>query len=312
MIDHIYIVEGMFKKGEDSADAPIIRMIKPSPEEVIDIQSRYQLPEDFLTAANDPDEQPRLESVGNHHLMVLRIPYKRSPEDGQHVVPYQTIAFGIIILPDRLITVCSETTLLWRVLLNSHRKIVNSSFPDLINLLLIQCARMYLRDLKSIENDTGKIEKEIRESLRNDSLFLLMDLEKCIVHFTTSLRENAPVLTRYARAFYKNLTKRQRMELDDVKIEFKQAQNLSDIQRTILGNMTEVFASIISNKLNVVMKFLASITIIFMIPTLIASLYGMNIELPLQHSPHAFFWIMAICILFSGGGIALFLKSKLF
>ena len=148
--------------------------------------------------------------------------------------------------------------------------------------------------------------------MRNEMLIRMLNLEKCLVYFTTSLRGHEPLWNRLKRIQKRELTEEEQDLLEDVQIEFKQAQDLAEIHSNILSGMMDAFASVISNNLNVVMKFLTAITIILMLPTLIASIYGMNVELPFQHSPHAFLITMIMSAVLSAIGVALFLKRKFF
>jgi magnesium transporter len=173
-------------------------------------------------------------------------------------------------------------------------------------------ARQYLISIRLIKDEADAAEKAIHGSMKNEMLIRMLNLEKCLVFFTTSLRANEPMWDKFRKILGRELTEDEKDLVDDVKIEFRQAQDLADIYSNILSGMMDAFASVIANNLNVVMKLLTLITIILMLPTLIASIYGMNVELPWQHSPHAFLIPMVISGVLSAVGIAVFMRKKWF
>jgi magnesium transporter len=162
--------------------------------------------------------------------------------------------------------------------------------------------------LRRINSKTEMIEKELQKSMRNQDLAQLLDLEKSLVYFTTSLKSNELVLERLKSSrLLKDDTDMQEL-YDDVVVEMRQAIAMANIYSDILSGMMDAFASMISNNLNVVMKFLTSITIILMLPTLVVSIYGMNIPLPFQQSHHAFMIVIGISVLLAVIGALVFIK----
>ena len=154
--------------------------------------------------------------------------------------------------------------------------------------LLPECF-VLLSHLRQIERSISQIEVELHRSMKNVELFQMMELEKSLIYFSTSLKSNETVLERILRSKPLKMYEEDAEFLEDVIIENKQAMEMSQIYLHILNGMTQAFATIISNNLNIVMKFLASVTIIIAVPTMIASFYGMNvIDLPLSDKPLAF------------------------
>jgi magnesium transporter len=201
--------------------------------------------------------------------------------------------------------------MLWNDLLTGrHRLPPPEDRVSFLSALFLQVARQYLVLLRQIRDQADAAETAIHGSMKNEMLIRMLNLEKCLVFFTTSLRANDPIWDRFRRIHGRDLTEDEKDLIDDIKIEFRQAQELADIYSNILSGMMDAFASIIANNLNVVMKLLTSITIILMLPTLIASIYGMNVELPLQHSPHAFLIPMVLSVVLSAIAIALFFFKK--
>jgi magnesium transporter len=196
--------------------------------------------------------------------------------------------------------------------LYSHRKHlkVSDNF-DLVLKLLLSSSIWYLKYLKQINQRIKLAEDNLEKSIKNEELQTLLELEKCLVYFITSIKGNDILFHRI-----KNLKlERDNFDsdlLEDVDIELKQALEMSNIYSNILSGMMDAYASVISNNLNVIMKRLTSVSIILMIPTLIASLYGMNVPNQLENNPNGL-WIV---ILFSGLlamiGAYLFKKKNLF
>jgi len=182
----------------------------------------------------------------------------------------------------------------------------------LILQILSRAATVYLNYLKKINRQTTEIENRLHKSMKNEELINLLDFEKSLVYFSTSLRSNELVMDRLYRSGL--LTKFEEDEdfLEDLIIENKQALEMTNIHSNILSSMMDAFASVISNNLNMVMKFLTSVTIILMIPTLIASIYGMNIRLPFARSSHAFAITIGASIMLSLIGVFIFIKRKWF
>jgi magnesium transporter len=148
--------------------------------------------------------------------------------------------------------------------------------------------------------------------MKNQTLIRMLNLEKCLVYFTTSLRANEPMWERIRRVAGRDLTEDEQDLLDDVRVEFGQARELADIYSNILTGMMDAFASIISNNVSTVMKFLASITIVLMLPTLVASTFGMNVHLPFQESPYAFWITMGVSFALSAVAVIAFLRMRFF
>jgi magnesium transporter len=309
MIQYIIVKDGKLVFSNNSDQADIVRLVAPTPAEINMVSELTSAPTDLLSAACDKDERPRFEIEDKMHLIVLRVPQEDSNSD----IPVITVAFGIVLTPSHIISVCSVDSPVWDALSKTKPYI-----PTVKNRLLFLCAlfmsiaRLYLIHLQRIRTEANTVEKEIHHSMRNEMLIRMLNLEKCLVYFTTSLRGHEPLWNRLKRIQKRELTEEEQDLLEDVQIEFKQAQDLAEIHSNILSGMMDAFASVISNNLNVVMKFLTSITIILMLPTLIASIYGMNVELPFQHSPHAFLITMIMSAVLSAIGVALFLKRKFF
>ena len=263
-----------------------------------------------MTYPLDNNERARIEIDEGCMLIILRIPIKEG-EDSE--IPFTTATLGVIFKEKLAITISSRSTKLFNEFL--EEKVKNFQTNKRIAFLLqlfYKISFLYLLDLKLINNMTNAIEKELHKSMKNEELIKLLNIEKSLVYFTTSLKENEIMMERFQRVQLYSLNEDEADLLEDVIIENKQAIEMANIHSNILSGMMDAFASVISNNLNVVMKVLTSITIILMLPTLVASIYGMNIDLPFQASPYAFEITMGISLILSIIGTVIFWKRDLF
>ncbi len=287
-----------------------LHLENPDTDEINTIVKQYDLPEDFITDLQDVDENARLEYDEGAMLIIVRVPvfYKHRSA----TVPFATAPLGIIVIPDKVITVSFyDNEVLTQYLDGKNRpfRITQQSFVLHLNL---RTSIYYLKFLKEIDRRTANIENELHQSMRNKELIRLLRMEKSLVFFTTSLKSNEIILERMQRSRWMQLDSEAEDLIEDVIIENKQAIEMANIHSSILSGMMDAFASIISNNLNVVMKFLTSITIIIALPTLIASIYGMNVKLPFQNNPYAFLIVMGFAVLMSIIFVFVFIRKKYF
>ena len=182
---------------------------------------------------------------------------------------------------------------------------------ELILRLIYSSSVWFLKYLKQINNEVSTAEKELQQSIRNEDLLRLMNLQKCLVYFNTSIRGNEVMIRKLPKIF--NEKDYQNPELlEDVMIELKQAQNMVNIYSDILTGTMDAFASIISNNVNTIMKRMTSLSIVPMVPTLIASFYGMNVDIHIEELPHAFSLIVCFSVLLSALAFIVFRKIKWF
>ena len=178
--------------------------------------------------------------------------------------------------------------------------------------VLLETAIQYLTYLREINRSVDAVEDKLEKSTRNRELLQLLKYQKSLVYFTTALHSNDLVMERLQRMRMFNQYVEDEDLLEDVRTENQQALQTTNIQTEILSSTMDTFASIISNNLNVVMKFLTSVTIILMLPTLVVSIYGMNVPLPFEHSHHAFLIVISLSVMMAVLGAVIFIKQKLF
>ena len=234
-------------------------------------------------------------------------------QSNQPQVPFITVPIGIITNNDIIVSVCyHRTELLPDFIQHTRRKgiCVNNKL-DLILRLIYSSAVWFLKYLKQINNEVANAEKELEKSIRNEDLLRLMKLQKTLVYFDTSIRGNEVLIGRLKNIF-QNTGMLDMELLDDAVIELRQAYNTVNIYSDILTGTMDAFASIISNNVNDIMKRMTSLSITLMIPTVIASFYGMNVDIHLDAFPHAFLLIVLLSVAASAVTFVWFRRIKWF
>lgn len=279
-------------------DGAWVRMTCPTEAELAEVASSCTLPPEFLRAALDEEERPRIDSEDGVVLVVLDVPMVTEVAGIQTLT---TLPLGIVISEKLIVTVCSrQTPILDDFIAGKVRHFHTVKKTRFLFQIFYRNASAYLHHLRQIERTISRIEVELHRSMKNEELFQMMELEKSLIYFSTSLKSNEAVLERILRTKPLKMYEDDAEFLEDVIIENKQAMEMSQIYLHILNGMTQAFATIISNNLNIVMKFLASITIIIAVPTMIASFYGMNVmDIPISETPLAFEIIFLISVMIS-------------
>ncbi len=278
-----------FKKGN------WINMISPTEEEIKKVCLNIGIQEDFIRYSLDEEEKARIdiEEQDNTILYIIDIPIIEKERDKK---VYSTMPIGVIFVRDDYIITISQ----------KGNEIIQNLKPDQVitykkSRLLLQLfyanAKRFLALLYKINKEIERTENKLKDSLQNKELLKMLDLEKSLVYFTTSLKSNEAVMEKTTRGKVIKLYEEDEDVLEDAIIENKQAIEMVKIYNDILNGTMDTYASIISNNLNSVMKILTSVTFILAIPTLIASVWGMNVELPFQRSPLGFAIISAISLI---------------
>ncbi len=271
-----------------------IDVIAPTEEELDQIAEATHIYKEYLTAPLDKEEKSRTELDEDQLLVVIDIPFLRSNKD------YDTMPLGIIITPEVIVTVCLESNAVTADF-NAHtfRNFCTYKKTRFLFQILYKSATLYLKYIRNIIRRTDDLEQHLRQAMENSKLFSMLDLQKSLTYFTTSLRSNYMVTEKLLRlrttAQSQKLVRLYEEDedlLEDVIVEYKQAIEMVEMYSHILNSMMEVFATIISNNLNLVMRFLASITIVLAIPTLISGLWGMNVPVPFAEVSSGFFIVL--------------------
>ena len=289
-------IDGAIHEIQEPQEGCWIALTNPTATEIFEISEQFGIEVDDLRAPLDEEERSRIEVEDNYTLILADVPAieERNEKDW-----YVTIPLGIIVTQKMIFTVCLEDTqVLTRFILQ----------------ILYRNASMYLRYLRIIDKKSEQIEEKLHLSTRNQELMELLELEKSLVYFTTSLRSNEMVLEKLLKVESIKKYPEDTELLEDVIIENKQAIEMANIYSGILSSMMGTFASVISNNLNIVMKVLAVITIVMSIPTIVFSAYGMNLSaagMPFSRTPWGFLIVIILSVVASIIA-AIFLSRKKF
>lgn len=290
-----------------------VALSDPTASEILSISNEYGIDMEDLRAPLDEEERSRIVVEDDYTLILVDIPVIEERNDKEW---YVTIPLGIILTEKVIFTVClEETTILTAFMDGRVRNFFTYKKTRFILQILYKNATLFLHYLRIIDKKSEVIEKNLHESQKNYELIELLELEKSLVYFTTSLRSNEVVLERLLKSESIKKYPEDTDLLEDVIIENKQAIEMANIYSGILNGMVDAFASIISNNLNIVMKFLATVTIVMSIPTMIFSAYGMNVSgvgMPFANSPYGFVIVIAISLLCSIAVAIIFSKKNLF
>jgi magnesium transporter len=261
----------------------------PGREELELLERKYAINPEHLADIFDIDEQARIEKEDEYVLIILRLPVY----DPGLEVPYYTVPFGLLLFDDRIVSICqTDTEVLEEIRKGRARGLDLGNKGAFVLHLLSRAAAVYLRYLKDINRRTAVIERELQRSVKNHELTQLLALEKSLVYFTTSLKSNEILLEKLQISRSFKFGEDETELLEDVLTDNKQAIEMANIYSDILSGMMDAFASVISNNLNMQMKRLTIISIVLMIPTLVVSVFGMNINLPFEDRPDALFIVL--------------------
>jgi len=278
-------INGKMTKMDAVDDGCWVNLINPSEDELRTVAAILGVEPSFLRAALDEEETSRIDSEDGQTLIIVDTPAMEQDETG---VVYSTLPLGVIITEKHIITVCLKETSVVRDLQDGMVKDVRTQQRTrfILNILLL-VAKRYLKYLKQIDKTYNHIERKLNKSQKNADLIQLMDLEKSLVYFNTSLKADEVTLEKILRGRIVTLYEEDHDLLEDVLIEVRQAIEMAQIYSSIISSTMDAFSSIISNNLNVIMKVLTSITVLLTIPNIIFSFYGMNVKgLPFDQ----FFW----------------------
>ena len=278
-------INGKMTKMDAVEDGCWVNLINPSEDELRTVAAILGVEPTFLRAALDEEETSRIDSEDGQTLIIVDTPAMEQDETG---VVYSTLPLGVIITEKHIITVCLKETSVVRDLQDGMVKDVRTQQRTrfILNILLL-VAKRYLKYLKQIDKTYNHIERKLNKSQKNADLIQLMDLEKSLVYFNTSLKADEVTLEKILRGRIVTLYEEDHDLLEDVLIEVRQAIEMAQIYSSIISSTMDACSSIISNNLNVIMKVLTSITVLLTIPNIIFSFYGMNVKgLPFDQ----FFW----------------------
>ncbi|MDP4088506.1 MAG: magnesium transporter CorA family protein [Bacillota bacterium] len=287
-----------------------VNIVAPTDQELILVSKKTGVPLEFLRAPLDDEETSRLDIEENNVLVIVDIPFTEMEDNS---LTYDTYPLAIIHTEKEIITVCLKNS---KILTDFTEGKVRSFFTykrsRFILQILYRIATYYLLYLRQIDKKSLMVEKKLHKSMRNKELIQLLSLEKSLVYFSTSLKSNEITLEKMLKLEFITKYEEDKDVLEDVIIENKQAIEMANIYSNILSGTMDAFASVISNNLNIVMKLLASVTIVMAIPNMISGLFGMNLQVPFAESAYGFWIVLGIVLSICLSAIVILNKKDMF
>lgn len=280
-------------------------------EEFTELSEGLDIPIEFLRDSLDIDERPRYELEDNVKFVVIKTPTENNSFNDSDAY-YITIPICIILTHNHIVTVNSFDNGAIKKFLNSFQKRQADKRNMMVLKIFEKVVQTFLDFLKEINQKRNQYEQSLYVSNSNVDLLKLMQIQKSLVYFVTALRSNEMLMMKLERTNFLQLTDDEREFLHDLIVDTSQALEMANIYTNILSSTMDAYASIISNNLNNVMKRLTSITIILSLPILVTSIYGMNVDIPYQHSNHAFYIPVIISLIVSVIISGYFMKKKWF
>ena len=273
-----------------------IQVTCPTEEDQRELEEKFNIPDYFMSDISDTDERARYEYDDGWMLIILRIPYVKEIRSR---TPYTTVPLGIIHTRDVTITVCFYETNMMIDFVSFQQK-RGEGFTDHVDMifrLFLSSAVWYLKRLKQISMLIDKAKRNLDREVNNESLIGLSRLQDSLTYFQTSIRGNENLLQKLK--FKLQIDELDADLIEDVNIEMSQARETTSIYSDILESTMDTYSSIINNNMNTVMRTLTSVTIIMMIPTLVTSMFGMNLVNGMEEKPWGFVLAMIISVAIS-------------
>ena len=306
-------IDGAIHQIQEPEEGCWIALTNPTATEIFEFSEKFDIEVDDLRSPLDEEERSRIEVEDNYTLILVDVPMIEERNDKDW---YGTIPLGIIVTGSMIFTICLEDTpVLTRFMEGRVRSFFTYMKTRFIFQILYRNASMYLRYLRIIDKKSEQVEEKLHLSTRNEELIELLELQKSLTYFLTSLRSNEVVLEKLLKIDSIKKYPEDTDLLEDVITENKQAIEMANVYSGILNGTMDAFASIISNNMNIVMKVLAIITIVMSIPTIVFSAYGMNVAgsgMPLSRSPLGFLIIILISVAISVVAAIILSKKRFF
>ena len=285
-----------------------IQVTCPTEEDQQLLEEEYQIPDYFLSDISDTDERARYEYDDGWMLIILRIPYVKEVRSR---TPYTTVPLGIIHKRDITITVCYYETNMMIDFVSYQQKRGEgfTDYVDMIFRLFLSSAVWYLKRLKQISMLIEKAKRNLDREVNNESLIGLSRLQDSLTYFNTSIRGNETLLSKLK--FKLQIDELDADLIEDVTIEMTQARETTSIYSNILESTMDTYQSIINNNMNTIMRTLTSVTIILMLPTLVASFFGMNLINGMENSPIGFVIAIILSVAISVVSLLIFRHKRL-
>lgn len=301
--------QGLFREIDTLEKGCWINLVSPTVQEINTLCQSIGVQEDFIRYALDQEERARIDVEDDQVLILVDTPViEENDDDGI----FSTIPVGLIVVrDDYFITVSTMNLPMIKEFIDCRVKgFYTFKKTRFVLQFLYKVATYYLSYLKFINRETDKAEEKLKKSMRNEELIKMLALEKSLVYFTTALKSNEMVMEKLMRSKVIKMYEEDEDILEDAIVENRQAIEMGTIYRDILNGTMDAYASVISNNLNIVMKLLASVTIVLSVPTIVASLWGMNVGgIPFATHPFGFAIMLVISLIISIGAYMI-LKKK--
>jgi magnesium transporter len=296
------------EKIEMIANGAWVNVVDPTPDEMEKLVI-WGMDMDYVNYSLDQDEMARMERDEDYTFILLRIPFHNPESD----IPYTTVPLGIMILGNKIITVCRYDSDIFRVLTTGKYRLLKTGKRYRLALyIFLETSARYLNLLREINRATEIVEDKLQKSTRNSEVLELLKYQKSLTYFSTALRSNEVMMERVQKTQLFNYYEEDQDLLEDVLTENQQAIQMTSIATEILSGMMDAFASIISNNMNSVMKLLTALTIVVSMPTVVSSFFGMNISIPYEDHPLAYVGILVITFILTIGTVYIFVKRDWF
>jgi len=284
-----------------------IQVTCPVEDDVKYLVDELKIPDYFLEDISDTDERSRYDYDERWLMIILRIPHLKNIASRS---PYTTIPLGVLIKDDKIITVCNQETKMMLDFIN-HQQRRGEGFidaTDLVFRLFLSASVWYLKYLKQVNGLIEKAKRNLDHNIDNKDLTSLSRLQDSLTYFATSIRGNETLLSKLK--FRLPVDDLDAELIEDVNIEMQQAREMTAIYANILDSTMDTYANLINNNMNRVMRLLTSLNMIIMLPTLVASLFGMNLVNGMEQSNWGFLVAIVISVIITVIGWWYFRKRQ--
>ncbi|MFD0712682.1 magnesium transporter CorA family protein [Paenibacillus sp. GCM10027626] len=303
---------GKLQTTAEMAHNTLIYLVAPTNTEIARTAQTLAIPEHLLRDPLDAGERPRIEKDGEGMLMVLHVPVAAASENRLYEeVPYRTMPIGIIHAKDHLVIVAKEEVPLLADMIAGHYGSYGTNMKTRITLLLFAAvAKAYTDFVKRISGQVASLQQQLKKAHRNQELFGLIHLNKSLVYFATSLRAMCHMFKRIAKGHDIKLYEEDERMLQDALVDLEQAAEVTEMRSNSLSSLMDAYAAVVHNNLNSVLKILTTLTIILVIPTMMGSIFSMNVALPYENEWMTTVVVSGLIVAMCSGLIYVFYKTR--
>lgn len=308
------LVKNTYEHETQITDNNWIRVINPDQMDLNTLHRTLNIPMDFMKEAIDINTRPTIMSEGDMMLFIIHLPYV-NPEfkANSEGIRYQIIPLGIALVGTHIVTICNvDMTSFFEAFMKCCNGLGREKqIQNLLDLFHITSER-YLKLMHTIEYEIAEAEDELSRSYRNSELYTLLYINDGLLDMTISLKQMLHLMRKINKERLLDLFPNAEERFEDTIIELEQAYSVAEINQLNANNVMDAYGNIIQNNVSHVVKLLTALTIVLSIPTVIATIYGMNVPLPFQESEHAFAILIVIMVILTGVVAGIFYKKKYF